>query len=150
MGYRSDITAVFYTTHGDSPLNTPEENEQAGLRNIAMLDMYMRENFPEAFKEEEVDGDGLRRIEQGGRVIWEFIATNVKWYDSYADVQAFESFWSKFVDIADATAAIEGDEPVAWACEFTRIGENMEDIEERTSVDSDWLLQVNRTIERNY
>ena len=150
MGYRSDITAVFYTLHGHSPNKTPEENEQAGLRNIAMLDMYMRENFPEALREESVDGDGLRRLAHGGRVIWEFILTNVKWYDTYDDVKAFESFWSKFVDLADATAAIEGDEPVSWGCEFTRIGENMEDIEERTSVDSDWLLQVNRTIERNY
>ena len=148
MGYRSDITAVFYTLHEHSPNKTPEENEKAVLRNIAMLDMYMRENFPEAFKEESADGDGLRRLEHGGRVIWEFIASNVKWYDSYADVQAFEAFWNKFIDIADT--AEDGDDPVAWACEFTRIGENMEDIEERSSTDSDWLLQVNRTTERNY
>ena len=148
MGYRSDITAVFYTMQGHSPLKTPEENEQAGLRNIATLDMYMRENFPEALKEEGADGDGLRRLAHGGRVIWELILTNVKWYDTYDDVKAFEVFWNRFVDIADT--AEEDDEPVAWACEFIRIGENMEDIEERSSTDSDWLLQVNRTIERNY
>ena len=148
MGYRSDITAVFYTTHGHSPLKTPEENEQAGLRNIAMLDMYMRENFPETFKEVSADGDGLRRLEYGGRVLWEFIATNIKWYDTYNEVQAFEAFWNKFIDIADT--AEDGDDPVDWACEFTRIGENVEDIEERASTDSDFLLQVSRTIERNY
>ena len=148
MGYRSDITAVFYTMQGHSPNKTPEENEQAELRNIATLDMYMRENFPEALKEEGVDGDGLRRISHGGRVIWEFVATNVKWYDTYGEVKAFEEFWNRFLDIADM--AEDGDEPVAWACEFIRIGENMEDIEERSSTDSDWLLQVNRTIERNY
>jgi hypothetical protein len=147
MGYRSDITAVFYTTHGHSPLKTPEENEKDGLRNIAMLDMYMRESFPESIAG-WTDGDGLRRLAHGGRVIWEFIASNVKWYETYDEVKAFEAFWNNFVGIAEEAA--NGDDPVMWACEFIRIGENMEDIEERSSTDSDWLLQVNRTIERNY
>jgi hypothetical protein len=145
MGYRSDVMAIFYTSGHKEP--------DVEARNRAMLDMFMRENFPEKEVKDTkmIDDDGLHRVEAGNRLVWEFRATSVKWYESYPEVVAFDAFWEKFCQTADGEVE-EGseDEPVLWACEFIRIGENTDDIEERTSSDSEWLMQVSRVIDRNY
>ena len=74
--------------------------------------------------------------------------TDVKWYESYSEVIAFEQFWDKFRELVEAEP--EGDEPCDWAGEFIRLGENTEDIEQKCSTDAEWLLQVSRVIENNY
>ena len=87
------------------------------------------------------------------RLVFEFKVSSVKWYEGYKDVTEFEQFWDKFKDLADAEMngdEPQGDEPVVWACEFIRLGENTDDIEERSSHDAEWLLQVSRVIENNY
>ena len=78
---------------------------------------------------------------------------DIKWYEGYEEVTNFERFWDSFRDLADAEMngdEPQGDEPVHWACEFIRLGENTDDIEERSSSDAEWLLQVSRVIEDNY
>ena len=140
MGYRSDVIAVFY--------NIVTGDEEKDKRNSAMLDMFVRENFPEALKNNEEEDEGLHRHEVRERVIWEFKYSSVKWYESYPEVVAFDAFWEKFCQLSDDSG--EGGEPVDWACEFIRIGENTEDIEEKSSNEAEWLLQVNRVIETNY
>ena len=75
-------------------------------------------------------------------------SSDLKWYESYPEVVAFDAFWEKFCELADESQ--EGDEPVDWACEFVRIGENTDDIEEKSSNEAEWLLQVNRVIDTNY
>ena len=140
MGYRSDVMAVFY--------NIVTGDEEKDKRNLATLDMFVRENFPEPLLHEGDVDDGMRRIEDKNRVIYEFKNTGVKWYESYEEVKAFDAFWEKFCELADESQ--EGDEPVDWACEFIRLGENTDDIEEKSSNEAEWLIQVSRVIDTTY
>ena len=71
MGYRSDVVAVFY--------NIVTGDEEKDKRNLATLDMFVRENFPEPLLHEGDVDDGMRRIEDKNRVIYEFKNTGVKW-----------------------------------------------------------------------
>lgn len=141
MGYRSNVLAVFYSQRVNKDDATPEDD----ARNKAVLDMFVRENFPEST---QTFGD-LRRLEQRGRVLWEFYASDAKWYESYFEVRDFEKFWDKFLDLANGEVEA-GDEPVFWACEFARIGENHDDAEHKGSIDSEWLINIRRSIETEY
>lgn len=149
MGYRSDILAVFYTQDRDG-----DENRELNERNRAKLKLFVETNFPESLREEGADGfgDGLKVYETPTRLLYEFKNTNTKWYDSYPEVVAFEQFWDSFGELCgtDKWTAPEGDEPVLWAAEYIRLGENHDDIEERSLGDADWLIQVSRTIETEY
>ena len=149
MGYRSDVVALFYTTPIEQVGKTKEENDALNKRNQATLDMFVRENFPKGLSEPVTDyADGLHRDEADNRVVWKFQFSDVKWYESYPEVQAFDAFWEKFCELADESEE-EGD-PVCWACEFIRIGENDDDIETKASNEAEWLMQVQRSIELNY
>ena len=66
-----------------------------------------------------------------------FFAESVKWYDSFPEVQAFDSFWDKFCDLANGEHDKEGDDPVFWACELIRIGENDDDVDDAEERGSD-------------
>lgn len=149
MGYRSDVVALFYTTPIEQVGKTEKENEALNKRNQATLDLFVRENFPKALAEVSNEfGDGLHRDETDSRVVWKFQYTSVKWYESYPEVQAFDAFWEKFCELADESE--EGSDPIFWACEFIRIGENDDDIETKSSNEAEWLMQVQRSIELNY
>mgnify|MGYP003338092613 CR=1 FL=1 len=149
MGYRSDVVAIFYATDKGG-----EEHREFNKRNRVKLKLFMEENFPKYWRGtgNELD-DSLTMLDTPDRLIYEFKVSSVKWYEGYEDVTEFEQFWDKFKELADAEMdgdEPQGDEPVEWACEFIRLGENTEDIEEKSIGDSDWLLQVNRYIETNY
>jgi len=121
MGYRSNVMAVFYTY---------EPNEFPAMK------LFIDENIPEWFKDEEFMStfertDNLQGIK--------FYLTDVKWYESYSDIQGFEQALKKFEKLAD-----EGNK---WYWEFVRLGEEVEDIEERRSYQADGLLHVVRSIE---
>ena len=149
MGYRSEVVALFYSQPVEQREKTEEENEVLNKRNMATLDLFVRENFPKELCEPISDySDGLHRDETPSRVVWQFRSTNTKWYDSYPEVIAFEEFWDKFVKLADNSES--GSDPVFWACEFMRIGENDDDVEQKVSHDCDWLLRLQRSIEINY
>jgi len=113
--------AVFYTY---------EPNEFPAMK------LFIDENIPEWFKDEEFMStfertDNLQGIK--------FYLTDVKWYESYSDIQGFEQALKKFEKLAD-----EGNK---WYWEFVRLGEEVEDIEERRSYQADGLLHVVRSIE---
>jgi hypothetical protein len=159
MGYRSDVVAIFYATDvlmiDDSEAKAKEFNE----RNRAKLKLFVEENFPKYWRGNDTSNfdDCLTMLEThsksaGGiridRLIFEFKVSSVKWYDEYPEVFAFNQFWEKFSDLVDTEE--EGNDPCDWAAEFVRLGENTEDIEERSSGDAEWLLQVSRVIENNY
>jgi hypothetical protein len=147
MGYRSDILAVFYAQDEDG-----EEHKERNERNRAKLKLFVETNFPESLRDDLSDGDGLNVFDTPTRLLYEFKNTSVKWYDSYPEVVAFEQFWESFEELCgtDKWTAPEGDEPVLWAAELVRLGENHDDIEERSLGDADWLIRVNRTIETDY
>lgn len=150
MGYTSDVVAVFYTTSNP-------KNEQAHKRNEAKLKLFMEENFPAEWKKPEWAGEseGLTMLENDTGTIYEFQVTSVKWYEGYESVRKFDEFWDRFVALADGEgeddeSKDDNQEPPEWACEFVRLGENDDDVETKASDEAEYVLQVSRTIERNY
>jgi hypothetical protein len=145
MGYRSDVMAVFYTQD-----RFGDEHKEANERNRAKLKLFVEENFPAVWRGRDDSNfeDCLTMLDKPRRLIYEFKVDNVKWYDAYPHITAFEQFWDKFRDLVEGSE--EGDDPCDWAAEFIRIGENTDDIEDRSVGDSEWLIQVNRHIVTNY
>ena len=116
MGYRSNITAVFYTTKEE----------------FSMMKLYIDEHFPQEFK-------GYLTV-QGERA-YVFKLYNVKWYDSYPEVQAFQRFVSNFLKFTNAH------EELNWHYEFVRIGEDSNDIEETYSDGSEHIISLSWDVE---
>ena len=158
MGYRSDVVAIFYTAAVSKIDGSEEKAKEFNERNQAKLKLFVEENFPKYWRGtgNELD-DHLTMLEthskSGGgirvdRLIFKFRADNIKWYEGYPEVIAFEQFWDRFNELVEQEE--DEDDPCDWAAEFIRLGENTEDIEEKSIGDSHWLLQVNRYIETNY
>lgn len=124
MGYRSDVRALFYTTHKED---------------LPVLKLYMDENFPkdELFFELE---------EIGSNVIYgyEVVLEQVKWYESYEYVKAFEAFKTKYLVLID-----KQEDGKKWKFEFVRVGEDADDIEFKQN-NSAYVLSVSRKIEADY
>ena len=126
MGYRSDVMAVFYTY---DPTEYPA------------MKLFIDEHIPEFFRTDEymrLFSGGMPRHVQGIK----FTMNGLKWYPSYPDVQAFEEAIRKFEKLSDG-----GDK---WLWEFVRLGEEVEDVEERSCSESESLLYVVRSIECDY
>jgi hypothetical protein len=120
MGYRSEVTAVFYTAEKDE---------------WPLLKLFVEENFPKDL------ADCLRAECEEPCNRWGFVfcAYDYKWYDTYPEVKEFEDFEKKFT-------AMQKCKEGAWACEFARIGEDYTDIENRSSDSADYVLRVARSI----
>ena len=126
MGYRSDVVAVFYTY---------DPNEFPSIK------LFIDEHIPEFFRTDEymrLFSGGMPRHVQGIK----FTMNGLKWYPSYPDVQAFEEAIRKFEKLSDG-----GDK---WLWEFVRLGEEVEDVEERSCAEAESLLYVVRSIECDY
>ena len=124
MGYRSEITAVFYTNERDE---------------WPLLRLFVDENFPKDlanYLEEECEEPRNR---------WGFVfrVPDYKWYDSYPEVQAFNEFEERFTAMEKC---VDG----TWAFEFARIGEDYTDIEDRSSDYADHVLNIARSIEVDF
>ena len=123
MGYRSDVMAVFYTY---DPSEYPS------------IKLFIDENIPEWFRGDEY----MSKFEKANLFGIKFDVREVKWYPSYADVHGFERALEKFEKLAD--------ENNRWNCEFVRVGEEVEDIEQKRSYNSDNLLYVSVGIECDF
>ena len=121
MGYRSDVVAAFYA------------NKDKG----AAVRLYVDENFPEDLK------GNLTPIDNKMVSGYLFKDDNVKWYDSWPEVIAFNRFVSNFLELAEQ-------EEIKWAYEFVRIGEDSDDVEENRSNYADYLVYPNRSIEVDF
>ena len=124
MGYRSDVMAVFYTY---------DPNEFPSIK------LFIDENVPEWFR-----GDKYMTTFTGSNNLQgiKFDLQDVKWYESYPDVQGFEQVLNKFEKLADG-----GDK---WLWEFVRLGEEVEDVEERSCSEAHNLIYVSRSIECDF
>lgn len=123
MGYRSEITAVFYTHEKDE---------------WPLLKLFVDENFPKdlaGFLEEESEEP---------RKTWGFVfrVADYKWYDSWPEVQAFNEFEERF-------QAMDKHQDGTWNFEFVRIGEDYTDVEHRSSDHHTFILEVVRRVEVN-
>jgi hypothetical protein len=120
MGYRSDVAAAFYVSK--------EEH-------FPMVKLWLDENFP--IKEFE---ENIRWFDRG----MVFECSDVKWYDSYPDVKAFDTAADKFVELCNAEVS-EGTPTFNY--EFVRIGENYEDVDViREGIACEYLLEVSRGV----
>jgi len=122
MGYRSEVKAVFYT----------EDKEK-----WPVLKLYMEENFPKEWS--------LERIESSHYYGYVFSAGDIKWYESYPDVQAFDAFVDAYRNLIDSESST-----LSWAYEFIRIGEDTKDIETDSEGNCSYLLTVSRQIETDF
>jgi hypothetical protein len=121
MGYRSDVKAAFYAT--------PDK--------AAAMKLFVDENFPE-----DLAGN-LRPINNAYYQGYMFEDENVKWYDSYPEVIAFNRFVSNFLELAEQ-------EEIKWCYEFVRVGEDTDDIEENLSNYAEYLVYPTRSIETDF
>ena len=122
MGYRSEITAVFYARGADE---------------WPLIKLFFAENFPKDWVE------NLEEVHHRDRSGFVFRVSDYKWYDSYPEVQAFEEFERRF-------QAMDKCDDGTWACEFARIGEDYTDIENRSSDHADYVLEIKRYAELEF
>lgn len=117
MGYRSEVRAAFYTMRKDD---------------WPTLKLFVEENFPKSLDED------LHLITSAGMYGYDYNATNIKWYDSYPEIKAFDKFVKVFGDIADDMRELKGvngevyhEYVNEWSYEFLRIGEDDGDVERK-------------------
>lgn len=132
MGYRSEVTMLFYAN-----------NEE----DFPMLKLWVDENLVPALREhwdyDPLDGNEYRPQEfsRGQSKGYALNFSDVKWYESYPDVQAIEEAWSKF----DKTFSDE--ESASFGAERARIGEDYGDVEYDQTFHSMSLLNIVRHAE---
>jgi hypothetical protein len=117
MGYRSEVRAAFFTT-------SKEE--------WPTLKIFVEENFPKDLNED------LHLITSQGMWGYDYNATDIKWYDNYPEIKAFDKFVEVFEDIAGEMQELKSvggqvyhEYINQWSYEFLRIGEDDGDVERR-------------------
>lgn len=124
MGYRSNVMALIYPDVGDILKEQPLYDQ---------LKVLMATTFKAVSDE---FGDPYMTWCDKERVL-KFDLPDVKWYDSYPDVQMFEAMLRAF------DGDIEG-----YCTEFVRTGEEVGDIEERRSGENgNYYLSVRTSID---
>lgn len=122
MGYRSDVTAVFYVSKAE---------------HLPVLKLWLSENFPMDLFDEHIRwfNRGMILEEQG-----------IKWYQDYDEIKAFNSSVEKYYGLMNMGAE-DGDDPPKFSYEFVRIGENYDDIEtDYQGEHCEYLLGVDRSV----
>jgi hypothetical protein len=119
MGYRSDVKALIYPVSGEH-----------NLLNYDKLKTLMNTTFKDVF---DAWNDEYFKWNDEHRVL-EFSADSIKWYDGYPDVARFTRFLSEVQELE-------------YEYEFIRLGEDMDDVEDDSTGDSEGYLYVSRSIE---
>jgi hypothetical protein len=119
MGYRSDVKALIYPVSGEH-----------NLLNYDKLKTLMNTTFKDVF---DAWNDEYFKWNDENRVL-EFSADSIKWYDGYPDVARFTRFLNEVQELE-------------YEYEFIRLGEDMDDVEEDSTGDSQGFLYVSRSIE---
>jgi len=126
MGYRSDVTLIFYS------LNLDELP-------FASIKLWFDENYPRQVASDEwgatFDTDDHRWV----MVTYE----QVKWYDDYDHVKEVRAAIGRFNDIFDTA----DEQKAAW--EMVEVGEEVNDIQHTHSEWADFKLWVERRIHLN-
>jgi hypothetical protein len=125
MGYRSEVAIAFYS----------KDKEHSGV-----IKLWMESNFPyDDWKgyEEAID------VKDSPEYSLVLHLDHVKWYESYPEVERIDKLMNDFGELF-----CSGLNPTG-ACEFMRLGEELQDIETQFYGDVDYILDVNRTITVN-
>ena len=124
MGYRSEVTAIFYCHNQDD---------------YPSMKLFVEENIGGTFKED------ITEEESNNRKYIKFYLEDVKWYDSYSDVIQFNKFIEAFVELAD-----DDESKLTWAYEFVRFGEELNDIEVTESDGANNVMSIHRYVDLNF
>ena len=126
MGYRSEVTILFYAEEKDFPI----------------LKLWVQENLRPVL-DEHWEGNGMREeeFERGNYKGYAFEFSDVKWYESYPEVDAVEQAWEKFNGIFDK------DNTTELYGEYARIGDDYGDVEYKCSYHTQDLLNIVRHAE---
>ena len=124
MGYRSEVTAIFYCHNQDD---------------YPSMKLFVEENIGGTFKED------ITEEESNERKYIKFYLEDVKWYDSYTDVIQFNEFIKAFVELAD-----DDESKLTWAYEFVRFGEELNDIEVTESDGANNVMSIHRYVDLNF
>ena len=124
MGYRSEVTAIFYCHNQDD---------------YPSMKLFVEENIGGTFKED------ITEEESNERKYIKFYLEDVKWYDSYSDVIQFNEFIKAFVELAD-----DDESKLTWAYEFVRFGEELNDIEVTESDGANNVMSIHRYVDLNF
>jgi len=128
MGYRSSVVCLMYG------------NNDIGDNTI--VKEFVRSRV-EAFLGEKGDGyDHIRNAFTYDGWGVKFECDDWKWYDSYPDIQFLENLFDEFEELVIGEDASE----TSYALEYVRVGEAIEDIEERFRGAIEGRLNVDRTI----
>lgn len=132
MGYRSNVVAAFY-------VNTTDDKKADALQ--ALRAWYtLKKGECEVRDKSSADFlfDNFRVVERG----YVYEIEDMKWYDSYEEVQMFYRLVESFKDAFLRRIGYESD----YGYEFIRTGEEDDDIQTESDGTCDWVLHVERTI----
>jgi hypothetical protein len=148
MGYRSEVA---YGIKVDDIIwadNATEEEKNLSADGIFLLmltEMQSDEVAGKCFDSTHEINDYLTINKEARTIV--FYSDSLKWYDSYKDVECHERLYEMMEDYANLYNSRQSMEnPIS--CSFTRIGEEIEDIEEKGSGYDPWsIMTVSRSID---
>ena len=150
MGYRSEVAygiKVDEILWNDDATEEDKKISADGIFLLMLTEMQSDELAKKCFDVANNINDELIINKEARTIV--FHVDDVKWYDSFEDVKCHERLYEIMEEYAELYDSKQGMEnPVS--CSFTRIGEEVEDIEERGSGFDPWsIMNVTRGIEMN-
>jgi hypothetical protein len=149
MGYHSDVAYGIRVDEVNLGENATEEEKNLSADGIFLLmltEMQQDEVAGKCF-DETYDINEYLTVNKENRTI-KFYEGGLKWYDSFDDVKAHERLYQIAEEYAEQYGSETMNNPVS--CTFIRIGEDMEDVEEKGSGYDPWnIMYVSRSIEMN-
>jgi len=132
MGYRSQVTAVIYPGEPTDPMG-PDAYKEYETRMYEALRFLMGTKYAQLMEMQwGWFGSLARWDDREKRLVFEM--HDVKWYESYEDVKAFDAM---LVEVTE----------LGYCSEFVRVGEESDDIENRYEGEGvRYILNVQRTI----
>jgi len=129
MGYRSDLALVVYPDYRDDPADTTKVDTEYEHK-YQTLKLLMNTQFKDV-------NEGWSPTFDDPRQMMLIQATDIKYYDSFPEIQALERLKDEIVELG-------------YCMEFIRIGEESDDIDETYEGNRvEYVLRVARSIEIN-
>lgn len=150
MGYRSEVAygvKVDDIVWNDQATEEEKNLSADGVFLLMLTEMQQDEIAKKCFDDTHEINEYLT-INKEARTI-SFHEDGLKWYDDYEDVKSHERLYEIMVEYAELYDSKQGMEnPVS--CSFIRIGEEVDDIEERGNGFDPWsIMSVYRGIDMN-
>ena len=149
MGYRSEVAYGVKVDDIEYVNTVPESERTLSADGLFLLMLTEMQQDPIAGKcfTDEIDINTYLTVNKEQRTIV-FSEGHLKWYETYTDVQAHERLYKIMEEYAELYGDKEELNRNPISCAFIRIGEDMDDVEERGSGDDPWgIASVYRGID---